>query len=307
MRRTSGCPRPLGIAMIWLASSLSAWAAPISGSGPFSFFVASNHRCGTRVSRLAMLCRQNQRHIHGQRAVLHKLLECVQLPPNEHLACCHSAFARFPVTVSDIQWYTHSESVFMGSTLPCHRRVQLIPFNAASSSAKLMCWASASDRSQQTSSNTVSRHSKATPIARELASTHTFSSWLSTHQSPQAGSSCYTDSMVSDIIRCSTVSLASSSQSFATELARFLNIPQATRSQLHTGRFPTSRPHKEKTVRRVTTLGTSGTTLSRFNRNSPCSILTANPSTCALSFNHSGILHFNPNCAGCRHTTSLLT
>ena len=170
-------------------------------------------------------------------------------------------------------------------------------FNTASCSAKLMCWVSASGLSQQASSNTVSCHFKTTLIARELASTHTFSSLLSTHQSPQAGPSCCTDSMVSNIIRCSTVSLASSSQPFVTELARLLSIPQVTRSQLHTGRCPTSRPHKENTVRRLTTLGTPGTTLPCFHHNSPCSILTANPSTHAPSSNRSGSLHFNPNCA----------
>ena len=94
-----------------------------------------------------------------------------------------------------------------------------MPFNTVSSSTKLMCWVLALGHSQQASSNTVSRHSKATPIARELALTHMFSFLLSIHQSPWAGSSCCTDSMVSNIIRCSTVSLASSSQPFVTELA----------------------------------------------------------------------------------------
>ena len=136
----------------------------------------------------------------------------------------------------------HTESIFMCSTLPCHWRAKLMPFNMASSSAKLMCWASASGRSQQASSNTVSHHSKATLIARELALTYTFSSLLSTHQYPQAGSSCYTDSMVLNIIRCIMVSLASSSQPFVTELACLLSIPQATQNQLP-DKSPTQREY----------------------------------------------------------------
>ena len=135
-----------------------------------------------------------------------------------------------------------------------------MPFNTASSLAKLMCWASDSGRSQQASSNTVSHHSKATQVARDLASTHMFSSLLSTYQSPQAGSCC-TDSIVSNIIHCSTVSLASSSQPFMTEFAHLLSILQSTQSQPHARRCPTSRLHKENTVHHVTTLGTSGTTL----------------------------------------------
>ena len=102
-------------------------------------------------------CQWNQRLIHGQRVLLHKLLECAQPPPDLVRK------RTFPVSVSNILWYTHTESIFTCSTLPCHWRAKLMPFNTVSSSAKLICWASASGCSQQASSNTVSRHSKTTP------------------------------------------------------------------------------------------------------------------------------------------------
>ena len=52
-----------------------------------------------------------------------------------------------PVRVSDTQWCTHTESVFTCSTLHCHWRDNLMPFNTASRLARLICWASFSGRS----------------------------------------------------------------------------------------------------------------------------------------------------------------
>ena len=129
-----------------------------------------------------------------------------------------------------------------------------MPFNTASRSARLIYWVSFSGRSQQASSNTVLCLSNATPIAKELASTHMFSSNPSTHQSPWAGSPHHTESTVSDIIRCSKLSLVSSSQPFVIELALLLSTLQATWSQPHTGKCSISLPHKENTARHVTIL-----------------------------------------------------
>ena len=157
-------------------------------------------------------------------------------------------FRALPVGVSDAQWYTHTESVFTCNTLLCHRRAKLMPFSTASSSTRLIRWASFSGRSQQTSSSTVSCLSRATLIARELASTHTFSCWLSTHLYPLAGSSYCTEPTVSDTLRWRKTSFDSSSQLPVIKLALFLSIPQATQSQPHTGRYPTSFPLIENTV-----------------------------------------------------------
>ena len=79
----------------------------------------------------------------------------------------------------------------------------------------------------------------------ELASTHMFSCWLSMHQSPWAGSSCCTESTVSDTMCWRRVSFVLSSQPFVTKFALLLSIMQATRSQPHIRRCPTSLPHRE--------------------------------------------------------------
>ena len=108
-----------------------------------------------------------------------------------------------------------------------------------------------------------------------------------------------TQSTVSDIIRCSKLSLVLSSQPFVTELALLLSTPPATQSQPHTRKCPTSLPHKENTAHHVTILEASGTLLPRFHRSLPCSIAAANPKTSAPSFNCSESLHSSPNLERC--------
>ena len=120
-----------------------------------------------------------------------------------------------------------------------------MPFNTVSSSTRFICWASFSSCNQQAYSSTVLCLSKATLITRELASNHMFSSLLSTHQSPQAGSSHCTEPTVSDTMRGKRVSLISLSQPFVTELALLLSILQATWSPPYTGRCPISFTHRE--------------------------------------------------------------
>ena len=197
----------------------------------------------------------------------------------------------FPVRVSDTQWCMHTEFVFTCSTFHCHWRAKLMPFNIVSSSARLIYLASFSGHSQQASSSTVLCLSNATPIAKELASTHTFSFCPSTHQSPWAWLSRRTESTVSDIICCSMLTLVSSSQPFVTELALLLSTPQATWSQPNTGKCLTSLPHKENTARCVTISGASETMLPRFHCNLPCYITTTNPNTRVPSSNRFGSLH----------------
>ena len=118
-----------------------------------------------------------------------------------------------PVRESDIQWYTHTESVFTCSILHCHSRAKLMPFNTTSSLARLICWVSFSGHSQQASSSTVSSLCNATQIAKELALIHTFSSHLYGLDFLAA------QSIESDIICCSKLSLVSSSQPFVIKLA----------------------------------------------------------------------------------------
>ena len=112
--------------------------------------------------------------------------------------------------------------------------------------------------SQQASSSTDLCLSKATPIIKELASTHTFRSWPSTHQSPQARSSHCIEPMVSDTMHWRRASLFSLSQPFMIEFVLLLSILQATWSQPHTERCPTSLLHKENTVHHMTIPGVIG-------------------------------------------------
>ena len=109
-------------------------------------------------------------------------------------------------------------------------------------------------------------------------------------------------SPVSDIIHCSKLSPISSSQSFVTKLALLLSTPQATWSQPHTRKCPTSLLHKENTACHVTISGASGTMLPCFHHNLLCSIATANPNTHALSSSCSGSLHLSLNLARCSLT-----
>ena len=260
------------------------WIAPINGLGPFSIFIAVNHLSGTLISQSAMFLFDGTNTTSTVNSYsstsFFRVFSCLLI------SISVAALVRtrvLPVRVSDTQWCTHTESVFTCSTLHCHWRAKLMPFNMAFSLGRLIYWALFSGRSQQASSSTVSCLSNATPIAKELASTHTFNSRPSTHQSPWAGSSHLTESTVSDIIRCSKLSLVSSSQPFVTEFALFLSTPQATRSQPHTGKCLTSLPHKESTARHVTISGASGTMLPHFHRILPYSIATANSNTHAAS------------------------
>ena len=176
--------------MIWPESSSSTWTTLISSLGPLSFFIILTHFCGYIPSWW------NQHLI-----LLHKLLECVQLLPDEHLICCLSMHSCFH---SQSVWYpvihTHTQSVFAKGTLPFHWRAKLMHFKMASSWVKLKCWASFSGCSQYVSCSNLSSLSKATAFAKQLASTHTFSSQLSTHPSLWVESSYCTESTVSNII-----------------------------------------------------------------------------------------------------------
>ena len=86
-------------------------------------------------------------------------------------------------------------------------------------------------------------------------------------------------------------SCVSSSHLVVTALAlRFTNAA-ATRSQPHTGKCPVSRPHTEKTARRVSTLGTFGRSPSKLAALLP----DVYPNTRAPLLSCSGFLQVSPN------------
>ena len=78
----------------------------------------------------------------------------------------------------DLLWIQAvTESVTMWSTLTCHWSTRLTPFKVASISARFMCLASFSSRSQQASTLMALLVSRVTPMASELASTQIYSCW----------------------------------------------------------------------------------------------------------------------------------
>ena len=129
-----------------------------------------------------------------------------------------------------------------------HCNARLMPFSAASSSAKLMCWASIAGRSQHASSRTISSCSRSPPVARELVSTHTLMSCPVAHHRPCERLLCVTLAIVSRTICRSGASSVVSSHLQVTALALHFIIPVATRSHPHTGRCLISFPHREKIV-----------------------------------------------------------
>ena len=275
--------------------------------------MASYHLCGTWVSLSARLQFEVTSTASTDR--LYSVTSFIMVSSLRLISISLATLVRtlaLPVSVSDIQWYTHSESVCMRNFLTFHWSARLMPFITASSSARLMWAASFVGCNQQVSSIAAPSFSNSTPIARELASTHTFSSSPCTHQSPFAGSSCFTLAMVSFTMRTNRSSIVSSSQPLVTALVFLFMVPVVAWVHPHTGRCPTSFPHREKTAGLVKTSGTSGTAVPRPHFKVPRSCRTFRPKTWAPSSKRSGSLHIRPNSASCDltrddDTTSLFT
>ena len=97
-----------------------------------------------------------------------------------------------PVRVSEIHLWTQAESVNKCKVVVFQKIAKFTPLIMASSSARLMCWESFAGHNQQASSTTDPSYTSDTPVARELASTHTLRAWLSAHHLPCTGSSLRT-------------------------------------------------------------------------------------------------------------------
>ena len=136
------------------------------------------------------------------------------------------------------------------------------------------------------------------PVARELVSTHTLMSC------PCKRSLCITLAIVSRTICRSGASSVVSSHPQVTTLALRFIIPVAAWSHPHTGRYLISFPHRQKTVRRVTTSGTSGITLPHSHCKVQRSSQTSNPSTRTPSSSSSGSFLSSPNQRKCCFTRS---
>ena len=158
-----------------------------------------------------------------------------------------------------------------------------------------MCLESFSGRSQQASLTMNSSTAGATSRVSELASTQTVNLFPSTYQFPCTGS-------VSVSMFCRAVSCTSSSHPDDTDVARRFMAATTTLSQPHTGKWPTSFPQTEKTLRCVTLDGTPGTSPPLLQW-SPSSLpLTCKPSTFAPSRRCSSSLHVSLKLLKCSLT-----
>ena len=169
------------------------------------------------------------------------------------------------------------------TTLACHWSARLRPFSVASSSTKLICWASFFRRSQYASSKTVPNRSNTTPVAKELASTHAFSSCPDTCHSPWARSLLRTLVYVSAIICLRESSSTISSHPSVTAVVHLFSTPVVAWNHPQTDKCPTNLPQIENVMRRFNTQGNSGTGLSHFYRKVLHSSQTSRPCTRALT------------------------
>ena len=287
-------------------------AAHTGSMGSASFRSASSHRWGTLVSGSARFTWD----LTSATSIvsLYSAANSWSVLSRRLINISDTALVRtlaFPDRVSEIHWCTQAESVRRWITLAFQCSARLMPLNTVSSSARLMCLSACTGRSQLASSMMAPSYSIATPVARELASTHTVTSWPSVHQSPHAGSVCDDLITISSSIQHNMGSCVSSSHPVVTVLAlRFTNAA-ATRSQPHTGKCPVSRPHTEKTAQHVSTLGTFGRSPSRHHLSLPHSSQTYTPNTRAPLLSCSGFLQVSSNRSRCvftwatEHTLSL--
>lgn len=108
-----------------------------------------------------------------------------------------------------------------------------------------------------------------TPVAKELASTHTVTSRPSKHQSTCAGSFSANLVMMPISIRVRSGSRTSSSQPVITKFACRFIIAVVTWSQPHTGKYPVNFQHREKMLWQVSMLGNGGRSLPWLHCNLP--------------------------------------
>ena len=205
-----------------------------------------------------------------------------------------------PVRVSEIHLWTQAESVNKCKVVAFQRIAKFIPLIMASSSVRLICWESFVGHNQQASTTTAPSYTSDTPVARELASTHTLRAWPSTYHLPHVGSSLRT------LVRTSLImvsrgasSILSSHPAVTSDALRWMNAT-ATRSQPPTGRCPTNMPHSENMFRHVTTQGISGILFPFYRELS--SPQTCNPSTRAPFCSLSGSLLWRPKLLRCSFT-----
>ena len=293
VRFAPGCPLWWWMLAPWSLSSRLLTIAQLSSTGSFPSLSKSIHLCGTLV-RLSARFWQD---FTSFTSMVSPFASDRKVPSCRLTSISPAAlvFTRaLPVKMSEIHRCTHTESVTKYNTVASHWRAKLIPLRAASSSARLMCWASLIGRSQHASSMTVLFVSNATPVAMELASTQIVISLPSKHQFSPMGSASRTLVIVSANIWLREAFFILSSQPFVTAVARRFINATATLSHPHTGKWPTSFPQRENMRRRVNLLGISGIWLPRFHRRVSSFSQTCKPRTLAPSLSRTGSLETKP-------------
>ena len=290
-----GCPLWWWMSATWSLSSRLLTIAQLSNTGSFPSLSKSIHMCGTL---LRLSARFWQDFVSFTLMVSPYSFASDHKVPSRRLTSISLAALVFtralPVKVSEIPRCMHTESVTKCNTVASHWRAKLIPLRVASSSARLMCWASLIGRSQHASSMTIPFVSNATPVATELASTQTVISLPSVHQFPPMGSASHSLVKVSANIWLREAFLILSSQPLVTAVAKCFINATATLSHPHTGKWPTSFPQRENTRRRVNLLGISGIWLPCFYQRVPFFSQTCKPRTLAPPYSSTGSLETKP-------------
>ena len=246
-----------------------------------------------------ILARFDQRHIHRQRVFFHQFYYRVKPSSNQHLACCFGLYPGFAGKgVRDPFMDTGRIGEQMqGGRLP--EDCQVYSFNNSIKFCKLNMLGVVAGRNEQASSTTAPSYTSDTPVARELASTHTLRVWPSTYHLPRAGSILRTLVRTSLImVLRGTSSIFSSHPAVTSDALRLMNAT-ATRSQPITGKCPTNLLHSENTFRRVMTRGMSGILFPLLQYRELSSPQTCNPSTRTASCCLSGSLLRKPKLQRC--------
>ena len=193
VRHTPGWPLCRWITLIWSSPTELTDAVQAGCTGPMFLLMASSHLWGTLVNRSALfwLDLTKDTFIDSMYSFTSFIMVSSRRRMSISLATLVHTLA-LPVRVSEIHLWTQAESVNKCKVVVFQRIAKFTPLIMASSSARLMCWESFAGRNQQASSTTASSYTSDTPVARELASTHTLRAWPSTHHLPRARSSLHT-------------------------------------------------------------------------------------------------------------------
>ena len=271
------------------------YAGQAECTGPVFLLIASSQLWGTLVNRSALFWLDLTKDIFIDSA--YSFNSFIIVPSRSRMCISLAALVHtlaLPVRVSEIHLWTQAKSVNKCMAVVFQRIAKFIPLIITSSSVGLIRWESFSRRNQQASSTIAPSYTSDSPVARELASTHTLRAWPSTHHLPRDESSLYTRVITSLImVLRGASSILSSYPAVTSDTLRLMNST-ATRSQPPIGRCPTNLLQSENMFRRMTTRGMSGILFPLLQYRELSSPQTCNPSSWAPSCCLSGSLLRTP-------------